>query len=86
VKLITAPQPFVITLVRPPHYPHILGLLEIAETLHYALLSLGCDSVVTDKLDEPARRHILLGAHLLPKFELGRPKPDTIIYNFEQDR
>lgn len=77
-------QGFAVTLVCPPGYPHILALIEIAETLHYALQSLGYDSIVTDKLDEPGRRHILLGANLLPKFNLGQPKPGSIIYNFEQ--
>jgi SAM-dependent methyltransferase len=75
---------YAVTLVCPPGYPHILALIEIAETLHYALQSLGYDSVVTDNLDEPGRRHILLGANLLPKFNMGSPKPDSIIYNFEQ--
>jgi len=75
---------YAVTLVCPPGYAHNLALLEIAETLYYAMVSLGLDAMLTDKLDEPGRRHIVLGAHLLSSFGLGPLKPDSIIYNFEQ--
>jgi len=76
---------FAVTLVSPPGYVHAPALSEIAETVHYGLSTLGYDSILTSRLDEPGRRSILLGADLLNHVNLhiGQPKPGSIIYNFE---
>ena len=80
----SSPQRYAVTLVCPEGYIHCLALMEIAETLHYALVNIGADSMLTDNLNEPGRRQIVLGAHLLSRFLMGPLKPDSIIYNFEQ--
>jgi len=75
---------FAVTLISPPGYVHTQAFSEIAETIHYGLSSLGYDSILTTQLDEPGRRAILLGAHLMNQANVGQPKPGSIIYNFEQ--
>ena len=41
---------------------------EIAESIHHGLVSLGYDSIITTHVNNPGRRQILLGAHLLNQF------------------
>jgi SAM-dependent methyltransferase len=79
-------ESFAVTLVSPSGYVHIQAFSEIAETVHYGLLALGYNSILTTRLDEPGRRAILLGAHLLNQgnADIGQPGPGSIIYNFEQ--
>ena len=77
-------QKFAVVLICPAGYIHSLALLEIAETIHYALVNLGFDSILTDSYESPERKNIILGGHLLtnaPEYII--PK-DAIIYNFEQ--
>ncbi|MDE3022441.1 MAG: glycosyltransferase family 2 protein [Pseudomonadota bacterium] len=81
---ITVSEKFAITLVAPPDYLHILGLIEVAEALHFGLIELGVDSIVTANLNEPGRRPVLLGANLLAKMPPLSLSPDTIIFNLEQ--
>lgn len=76
-------ESFAVALVSPPEYIHAQALSEIAETVHYGLLALGCDSVLTTRLDEPGRRSILIGSHLLNHVN-AQPEPGSILYNFEQ--
>lgn len=75
---------FAVVLVSPPGYVHSEGLREVAEVVHYGLLASGYDSILSTRLDEPGRRSILLGAHLLSRFKLERPRPGSILYNLEQ--
>ncbi len=59
------------------------GFREIAEALHHALLALGHDSVLTNRLDLDERRTIVLGANHLIHYGLEVPK-NPIFYNLEQ--
>ena len=74
---------FAVTVVAPPGYPHAAAFLELAETMHAALTALGHDSVLTTEGQLPGRRHIVLGANLLPGYPLPLA-PDAILYNLEQ--
>ena len=73
-----------VTLVCPENYIHSLALLEVAESIHYALLNLGFDSILTDNLFSFDRTNIIIGGHLLDKILNINIPNDSIIYNFEQ--
>jgi len=55
----------------------------VAEALHYALLALGHDSLLTNRLDYDDRHTIVLGSNLLAHYGL-EPSPNAILYNLEQ--
>jgi hypothetical protein len=74
---------FAITVVSPPGYIHSAAFHEVAESLHYALLQLGHDSILTTEGILPGRRHIVLGSNLLPHYPLPIAD-DAILYNLEQ--
>lgn len=74
---------FAVATVSPFGYPHSQAFAEIAETLHHALQALGHDSVLSTRLDNRRRRHIVLGANLLPRWPQALPE-DSILYNLEQ--
>ncbi len=74
---------FAITIVSPPGYIHSAAFNEVAETIHYGLLSLGHDSVITTEGNLPGRQHIVFGSNLLPGYQLPIAD-DAIIYNLEQ--
>lgn len=74
---------FAVTVVAPPGYPHAAAFLEVAETLHAGLTALGHDSLLTTEGQLPGRRHIVLGANLLPRYPLPLAA-DAILYNLEQ--
>jgi hypothetical protein len=73
-----------VVVVTPPGYVHASALQEIAETLYYGLIKLGFEAQITESLNEPGRRSIVLGAHLLGKFALGALNSDAIVFNMEQ--
>ena len=75
---------FAVTLVYSEDYIHSLALLEIAETINYALINLGLDSILTTNLDFPDRIQIILGAHLLNNNLIKKINSTAVIYNFEQ--
>lgn len=77
-------QKFAVVLICPTGYIHSLALLEIAETIHFALLNLGFDSILTDAHESLGRRNIILGGHLLNEASEYLVPEDAIIYNFEQ--
>jgi hypothetical protein len=70
-------------LLSPPNFQHSKAFDEVAEGLHCALLALGHDSVVTDRLDLDERRTIVLGGNLLVRNGL-KPPQNPIFYNLEQ--
>jgi hypothetical protein len=72
-----------VTIVSPPGYVHSAAFIEVAETIHCALLSLGHDSVLTAEGNIPGRLHIVLGSNLLPHYPLPLSR-DAILYNLEQ--
>ena len=75
---------FAVAVVAPPSNPTVGGAFrEVAEALHYALLALGHDSVVTNRLDLDERRTIVFGANHLIHYGLEVPK-NPIFYNLEQ--
>jgi hypothetical protein len=74
---------YAVTVVSPPGHIHSAAFAEIAETLHYALRSLGHDSVITTDGDLADRRHIVLGSNLLPGYPM-RIAGSAILYNLEQ--
>jgi hypothetical protein len=74
---------FAVSTVSPLGYPHSQAFAEVAETLHHALRALGHDSVLSTRLDNRRRRHIVLGANLLPRWPQPLPE-DSILYNLEQ--
>ena len=73
---------FAVLTVEPPQYIHSQAFSEVAETIHYGLLTLGHESVLTQEV-LPECRHIVLGTNLLPAVSIDLPE-DTILYNFEQ--
>lgn len=62
---------------------HSAAFSEIAESIHYALRSLGHDSVITTDGDLAERQHIVLGPNLLPDYPLPLSR-NAILYNLEQ--
>jgi hypothetical protein len=76
---------FAVAVVSPPDQHDISGgaFNEVAEALHYGLLALGHDSVLTNRLDLDKRRTIVLGSNLLVQYALEPPK-NPIFYNLEQ--
>jgi SAM-dependent methyltransferase len=83
-KYFSSKNDIAVILVCPENYIHSLALLEIAETLNYALLNLGFDSILTDNLDSSDRFKIIIGGHLLDKIHNFILPKESIIYNFEQ--
>jgi hypothetical protein len=71
-----------VAIVKPPGYPHVEALREVAETLSDALRALNFGGGIIELPRYVGRitsRLIVLGAHLC--YELP---PDAIIYNLEQ--
>ncbi len=75
---------FAVVVVSPHGYLHSKAFHEVAATIHYGLIRLGCDSILTASLDETDRRSIVLGAHMLSRFNFAPPRAGSILYNFEQ--
>jgi hypothetical protein len=74
---------FAVATVSPPNFQHSRAFDEVAEGLHLALLALGHDSMLTNRLDLDDRRTIVLGGNLLVRNGLQPPK-NPIFYNLEQ--
>jgi hypothetical protein len=74
---------FAVTVVSPPGYVHSAAFHEVAESLHYALLELGHDCVLTTQGNLEGRQHIVLGANLLPSHPMALSE-GAILYNLEQ--
>jgi hypothetical protein len=74
---------FAVTVISPRGYVHSAAFHEIAESLHYSLLTLGHESVITPDGNLPGRQHIVLGSNLLPCHP-QKISPNAIIYNLEQ--
>lgn len=74
---------FAVTVVSPPGYIHSAVFREVAETIHFSLLALGHDSVLTTDGALSGRQHIVLGSNLLPHYRLPLAS-DSILYNLEQ--
>jgi hypothetical protein len=73
---------FAVLVISPDGYIHSQAFQEVAETLHYGLIELGYDSVLTTGVVSD-RQHIVLGSNLLPYYPMQLPA-DSILYNLEQ--
>ncbi len=73
---------FAVLVISPEDYIHSQAFQEVAETLHYGLLELGYDSVLTTEVVSD-RQHIVLGSNLLPYYPMQLPA-ESILYNLEQ--
>jgi hypothetical protein len=73
---------FAILIISPANYEHAPAFQEVAELLHFGLLALGHDSVVTTTV-VPDRLPIVLGSNLLPFHAIDLPA-NSILYNLEQ--
>ncbi len=74
---------FAVCIVSPLDYPHSAAFAEVAETVHYTLLALGHDSILSSRLDNRRRRHIVFGANVLPRYPMQLPH-DAVLINLEQ--
>jgi hypothetical protein len=74
---------FAVSIISPPNYPHSEAFREMGETLHYALLQMGHDSILTSQTDISEHQHIILGSNLLP-FYPTKLSSHSILYNLEQ--
>ncbi len=74
---------FAVSIISPNNYQHSQAFLEIGETIHYALLEMGYDSILTPHPNLPGRHHIILGSNLLP-FYPTQLSHYSILYNLEQ--
>ncbi len=84
VRVATAPsRRFAVTVISPPGYIHAAAFREVAETLVQGLGALGHDAVLTDDPALPGRRHIVLGANLVPASG-AQLQQGSILYNLEQ--
>ena len=74
---------FAVTVISPPGYVHTAAFYEVAESIHFGLVALGYDSVLTTNANLPGRQHIILGSNILPAYPLPLA-PNAILYNLEQ--
>ncbi len=74
---------FAVTIVTASCYPHTEATREVAESLYFALVALGHDTILTACTDCPGRRAIVLCPHLLPHVHT-RLAADAVLYNLKQ--
>lgn len=74
---------FAVTIISPPDFIHSAAFHEVAETLHYGLIALGHDSILTTQGNIAGRKHIILGPNLLSQYQVPLAD-DAILYNLEQ--
>lgn len=74
---------FAISTLTPLDYPHTAAFAEVALCLAAGLQDLGHDAIVSTRLDNRRRRHIVLGSHLLLRHPVPVPD-DALFYNLEQ--
>ena len=74
---------FAVTIIQPPDYIHSQAFKEIAETIHYALINLGYDSLLTHETNLKDRQYIILGANLIPHSPV-KVDSQSILFNLEQ--
>lgn len=75
---------YAIYVVTLPDYPHTRAFDEVRDALHYGLLELGLDSVITGDLNLADRQYIVYGSNLIPHLPGFQLPPGTILYNLEQ--
>jgi hypothetical protein len=75
---------YAVAIVSPEGYVHSLAFQEVAESIHYALLALGYDSVMTTNFDDPTRRYIVFGSNLVSMVPGLTLPANAILFNLEQ--
>ncbi|GGL36318.1 glycosyltransferase [Nocardia jinanensis] len=76
-------EKFAVTIAPPLSYQHREAFREVAETVHYALCRAGFDSVLSDDIGIPGRRHIVFGSNTLHWWGIQVPD-DAVLFNLEQ--
>lgn len=74
---------FAVSIISPPNYPHGKSVWEVAETIHYGLIALGYNSVLTFETDLSDRQYITLLPNMLVSYQ-GKLSPHTVLYNLDQ--
>ncbi len=74
---------FAVSIIAPPQYIHGEAVREVAESIHYGLLALGYDSILTPELDRSDRQYLIFCSNLLPHCPM-EILPGSILYNLEQ--
>jgi hypothetical protein len=74
---------FAVTVISPLDYSHSQAFTDVALALHGSLQDLGHDSLLSTRLDNRGRRHLIFGANLLPRYPMPVP-PDAVVINLEQ--
>jgi hypothetical protein len=77
-------EKFNICLVQPDNYIHTMAFLELSELIHYSLLELGYESILSTNSILPNFKNILIGCHLLDSSVISKLPSNTIILNTEQ--
>jgi hypothetical protein len=75
---------FNVCIVYPPNYIHVFAFLEIAESIHFALLELGHQSSLQFRKIEKDAVNIVFGCHLLEPELIHKIPKNTIFVNTEQ--
>lgn len=75
---------YLISIIRPKDYVHSSCFQEVAETLLFALRSLGHRAAILENIVDRQATNLVLGAHLLNEAEMASLPEGTIIYNLEQ--
>jgi hypothetical protein len=74
---------YAVTVISPPGYVHSAAFREVAEALVHGLQALEHDAVLGEDPRVYGRKHIVLGANLLPHTR-QKLRPGSILYNLEQ--
>jgi len=74
---------YAVSIATQPGFVHSEAFREVAESVHHGLRALGHDSVLSDRLDWPDRRHIVFGSNLISIADQELP-PGSILYHLEQ--
>jgi hypothetical protein len=77
-------EKFNICLVQPDNYIHTMAFLELSELIHYSLLELGYESILSTNSILPNFKNILIGCHLLDSSVISKLPSNAIILNTEQ--
>ena len=75
---------YAVSIASQPGFVHSEAFREVAESVHHVLRALGHDSVLSDRLDLPGRRHIVFGSNLVANLDAPVAfAPGSILYNLE---
>lgn len=75
---------FNICIIKPENYIHSFAFIELSELIHYSLLEIGHQSLISFNNLNPHCRNIIIGCHLLNPNYLKLIPKSSIILNTEQ--